>query len=160
MCKQSIPPPTLPGYEAKSIKWMRSLVPRPPPSFSQSWERGGWWTWTHAWSRHMPGLHLSKWLTAKAPFSRAWSHTLGQLHSEEATMLWTRRCERWDSDSVRRTAKSLSSISFLICVKETSSGENSTFEVKLELYTVAKNQHCLTRDSTAFTARARKTREL
>ena len=39
------------------IKWVCSLVPRHTPSFSQSWGRGGWWTQTHAWSPHMPGLH-------------------------------------------------------------------------------------------------------
>ena len=36
---------------------MRCLVPKVPPSFSQSWERGGWWTQRCAWSQHMPGLH-------------------------------------------------------------------------------------------------------
>ena len=29
-------------HKTSLIKWVRSLIPRPPPSFSQSWERGGW----------------------------------------------------------------------------------------------------------------------
>ena len=53
------------------MKWVCSLVARPPPwpSFSQSWERGGWWTRTRVWSPHMPDLHriqvvtVSKWWT-------------------------------------------------------------------------------------------------
>ena len=36
---------------------MRSLVPRPPLSVLQSWERGGWLTRTRARSPHIPGLH-------------------------------------------------------------------------------------------------------
>ena len=34
--------------------------PDPHPAFSQSWEWGGWWTWTQVWCPHIP---LSKWLT-------------------------------------------------------------------------------------------------
>ena len=48
------------------------------------------------WARQVNKRYQS----LKAPFSR--SHTLGQLDSEGAVMLWTRCCERWESEFVRR----------------------------------------------------------
>ena len=68
---------------------MRCLVPRPTPSFSLSWERGGWSTRTRAWSQHIPGLHrISKWLTVSKWLTIP---TLNrkELEMQKSELLWS-----------------------------------------------------------------------
>ena len=52
----------VPVHEISQIKWMRSLVPRPPSSFSQSWQRGSWCEHVF-WVHICPVSTISKWLT-------------------------------------------------------------------------------------------------
>ena len=106
--------------------------------------------WQVSVSSHLPDTSCqrlrslskaSEQVVPKAPFSEVWSHTLPRpatlrnSSNAENRTLWK---VRFWSCSVRRRAKYLSIGVLLIWVKKISSGDNSTLEVMLELYTVSK----------------------